>query len=80
MKRKSSHRRRGDSDSNSSSSEYDDSSERPEELFKGLKNALVEKSGSVYRYIYKLEKNYKESVGILRIAIPDSFSFSQSDM
>lgn len=34
----------------------------------------------MYRYIYKLEKNYKESVGILRIAIPDSFSFSQADM
>lgn len=34
----------------------------------------------MYRYIYKLEKNYKESVGILRIAIPDTFSFSQSDM
>lgn len=40
----------------------------------------MEKSGSVYRYIYKLEKNYKESVGILRISIPDSFSFSQADM
>jgi RNA recognition motif-containing protein len=80
MKRKMSHRRRGDSDSDSSSSEYDDSSERPEELFKGLKSALVEKSNSVYRYIYKIEKNYKESVGILRISIPDSFSFSQSDM
>jgi RNA recognition motif-containing protein len=41
----------------------------------------MEKSNSgVYRFIYKLEKNYKESVGILRIAIPGSFSFSQSDM
>ena len=40
----------------------------------------MEKSSSVYRYIYKLEKNYKESVGILRISIPDSFSFSQADM
>lgn len=40
----------------------------------------MEKSSSVYRYIYKLEKNYKESVGILRISIPDTFSFSQSDM
>jgi RNA recognition motif-containing protein len=40
----------------------------------------VEKSSSVYRILYKLEKNYKESIGILRISIPDSFSFSQSDM
>jgi hypothetical protein len=40
----------------------------------------MEKSGSVYRIIYKLEKHYKESVGILRISIPDRFSFSQTDM
>jgi len=80
MKRKSSRRRRDDSDSDSSSSEDYESSERPEDLFKELKTALVEKNNSVYRIIYKLEKNYKESVGILRISIPDSFSFSQQDM
>jgi len=34
----------------------------------------------VHRIIYKLEKNYKESVGILRISIPDTFSFNQTDM
>lgn len=81
MRRKSSsRRRRDDSDSDSSSSESEGSVERPEDLFKELKNALVDKSGSVYRIIYKLEKHYKESVGILRISIPDRFSFSQADM
>lgn len=81
MRRKSSsRRRRDDSDSDSSSSESDGSVERPEDLFKELKNALVDKSGSVYRIIYKLEKHYKESVGILRISIPDRFSFNQADM
>jgi hypothetical protein len=55
MRRKSSsRRRRDDSDSDSSSSESDQSVERPEDLFKDLKSALMEKSGSVYRIIYKL--------------------------
>ena len=81
MKRKSSsRRRRDDSDSDSSSSESDMSVERPEDLFKQLKNALLDRSGSVYRTIYKLEKHYKESVGILRIAISDKYSFNQADM
>ena len=81
MRRKnSSRRRRDDSDSDSSSSYSEESVERPEDLFKDLKNALVDKNGSVYHIIYKLEKHYKESVGILRISIPDKFSFSQTDI
>jgi RNA recognition motif-containing protein len=81
MRRKSSsRRRRDDSDSDSSSSVSEESVERPEDLFKDLKSALMEKNGSVYRIIYKLEKHYKESVGILRISIPDRFSFNQGDI
>jgi len=34
----------------------------------------------VHHIIYKIEKDYRESVGILRISIPDTFSFSQVDM
>ena len=81
MRRKSSsRRRRDDSDSESSSSESESSVERPEDLFRELKDALVDKNGSVYRVIYKLEKHYKEEVGILRISIPDKYGFNQSDI
>lgn len=81
VRRKSSRRRRDDSDSDSSSSDDESSSDRPEDLFKSLKGALVDRStSSVYRAIQRLERNYKETQGILRIAIPDSFSFSQGDI
>ena len=54
-RKSSSYRRRDeDSESESSSSISEESVERPEDLFRELKNALIDKSSSVYRILYKL--------------------------
>ena len=80
MKKKSHRRKRDESDSESSSSYSDDSPERPEDLYTELKTALSHNDRYVYRMVKNISKHFRNEVGILRITIAGSFSFSQSDI
>ena len=80
MKRKSYRRRRDESDSDSSSSYSDDSPERPEDLYGELKSELIHNDRYVYRTVKNISKHFRNEVGILRITISGTFTFSQTDI
>ncbi len=68
------------SDSDSRSSYEDSSSEDPQDLYRDLKKALEENDRYANKPIYRLAKTYKENVGVLRISLPESFTFNQNDI
>ena len=80
MRKKAYRRKRDESDSEFSSSFSDDSPERPEDLYTSLKFALAQNDRNVYRMVKNISKHFRNEVGILRITISGTFTFSQNDI
>ncbi len=68
------------SESDSRSSYENSSSEEPQDLYRELKIALAENDRYANKIIYSISKMYRENVGVLRICLPESFSFNQNDI
>jgi hypothetical protein len=68
------------SDSDSRSSYDSSSSEDPQDMYRDLKKALQDNDRYASKQIYRISKNYKENVGVLRISLPESFSFNENDI
>ena len=72
--------RREESSSSSVSEESESQPKRSEELFDILKKALLRKD---QREVYTSVRNlstFRDDLGILRITIPNAFSFQKADL